>query len=155
MHSPREGAKSSEYLTLHELLVSLMFNANSLLNDRQMKGKDAPENFKGTLQGVRYTLGGQTNVSVTVNNVLIDTKIYNMFGIIKGFMDPGEELERAPACHAHERVGIECELGVCFCRSLRGARRAKRLIRPRIRQVHRGHVAAGGARQGHNRHGER
>ncbi|KAM9436897.1 transferrin receptor 1b isoform 2-T2 [Clarias gariepinus] len=55
---------------------------------QQMKGKDAPENFKGTLQGVRYTLGGQTNVSVTVNNVLIDTKIYNVFGIIKGFMDP-------------------------------------------------------------------
>ncbi|XP_027029548.2 transferrin receptor 1b [Tachysurus fulvidraco] len=54
-----------------------------------MKGKDAPSDFSGTLPGVsKYTLGGETNVTVTVNNVLVDTEIHNAFGIIKGFIDP-------------------------------------------------------------------
>lgn len=56
-----------------------------------MGGKDAPKEFAGTLPGVsKYMLGGETDVTVTINNVLADTKIFNIFGVIKGFMDPGE-----------------------------------------------------------------
>lgn len=62
-----------------------------------MGGKEAPTNFAGTLSGVKYTMGGETTVTVTVNNVLVDTKICNVFGVIKGFTDPGEALEHDPA----------------------------------------------------------
>ncbi|XP_017309204.1 transferrin receptor 1b [Ictalurus punctatus] len=55
----------------------------------KMGGKDAPKEFAGTLPGVsKYMLGGETDVTVTINNVLADTKIFNIFGVIKGFMDP-------------------------------------------------------------------
>lgn len=55
----------------------------------KMGGKDAPANFSGTLPGVgTYTLGGETSVTVTVNNILVETKIYNVFGVVKGFVDP-------------------------------------------------------------------
>lgn len=59
-----------------------------------MGGKEAPESFKGALDGLsKYTLGGEGDqVSVTVNNDLVDTKIHNVFGVIKGFIDPGELL---------------------------------------------------------------
>lgn len=121
-----------------------------------MRGASAPPGFTGTLLGVtKYTLGGATNVTVTVNNILVDTKIYNVFGVIKGFMDPGEEPENTNAHHAAECVSGLCELAVYFCRSLRGARSSERRLQPRIRQVHRRHVTAAGARQGHHRHGER
>lgn len=132
-----------------------MFNANCFLNHRRMGGKEAPAHFTGTLPGVKkYTLGGETNVTVAVYNVLVDTKIYNVFGVIKGSVDPGEELEHGPA-HAHECVSVQCELRVCFCRSLRGARRSERRVQLWICQVHRRHVTAAGARQGHHGHDER
>ncbi|GAA6086083.1 transferrin receptor 1b [Tachysurus ichikawai] len=55
----------------------------------KMKGKDAPSDFSGKLPGVhKYTLGGEMDVTVTVNNVLVDTEIHNVFGVIKGFTDP-------------------------------------------------------------------
>ncbi|KAK3515490.1 hypothetical protein QTP70_023616 [Hemibagrus guttatus] len=55
----------------------------------KMRGKDAPRDFTGMLPGVsKYTLGGETDVSVTVKSVLTDTEIHNVFGVIKGFIDP-------------------------------------------------------------------
>ncbi|KAF5889123.1 transferrin receptor protein 1-like, partial [Clarias magur] len=84
-HTQFPPSKSSG---LPEILAQTITLETARKIHEQMGGKDAPENFRGTLQGVSYKLGGQTNVSVTVNNVLVDTKIYNVFGIIKGFMDP-------------------------------------------------------------------
>lgn len=69
-------------------------NADCSLDSRKLGGKAAPPGFAGSLPGVSgYSVGGERNVSVTVNNVLVDTKIYNVFGVIKGYVDPGEELE--------------------------------------------------------------
>lgn len=71
-----------------------MFNINCFVDYRKMKGKDAPSDFSGKLPGVhKYTLGGEMDVTVTVNNVLVDTEIHNVFGVIKGFTDPGEDLD--------------------------------------------------------------
>lgn len=36
-----------------------------------------------------YQLGGTKNISVNVNNVLVNKEIHNVFGVIKGFTDPG------------------------------------------------------------------
>lgn len=53
----------------------------------KMGGSSAPENFKGTLSS--YKLGNETDkVTVAVNNNLVDTKIHNVFGVIKGYVDP-------------------------------------------------------------------
>lgn len=49
----------------------------------------ADSGFKGGLSSVAYRLGGQENVTVEVNNVLVNRKIINVFGVIKGFTDPG------------------------------------------------------------------
>ena len=40
---------------------------------------------------MKYTLGGASSedVTVEVNNVLQDTEIHNVFGVIKGFTEPG------------------------------------------------------------------
>uniref|UniRef100_A0A3Q1KE49 Uncharacterized protein n=1 Tax=Anabas testudineus TaxID=64144 RepID=A0A3Q1KE49_ANATE len=44
--------------------------------------------FKGGLPSVSYQLGGTKNISVNVNNVLVNKEIHNVFGVIKGFTDP-------------------------------------------------------------------
>ncbi|CAL8312928.1 unnamed protein product [Merluccius merluccius] len=44
--------------------------------------------FKGELSGATYRLGGATEATVEVNNVLTNTELHNVFGIIKGFIDP-------------------------------------------------------------------
>uniref|UniRef100_A0A668A2V9 Transferrin receptor 1b n=1 Tax=Myripristis murdjan TaxID=586833 RepID=A0A668A2V9_9TELE len=43
--------------------------------------------FKGKMLG-SYKLGGVMNITVEVNNVLVNTEIHNVFGVIKGFIDP-------------------------------------------------------------------
>uniref|UniRef100_A0A8C2Z6H9 Transferrin receptor 1b n=1 Tax=Cyclopterus lumpus TaxID=8103 RepID=A0A8C2Z6H9_CYCLU len=48
----------------------------------------AASGFKGGLASVSYSLGGVGNVTVEVNNVLVNTEIHNVFGVIKGFTDP-------------------------------------------------------------------
>lgn len=50
---------------------------------------DASSGFKGGFQSVSYQLGGTKNISVNVNNVLVNREIHNVFGVIKGFSDPG------------------------------------------------------------------
>lgn len=43
-----------------------------------------------------YKVGKETDkVTVAVNNNLVDTKIHNVFGVIKGYVDPGEFLHFA------------------------------------------------------------
>lgn len=36
-----------------------------------------------------YRLGGQKNITVEVNNVLVNKELRNVFGVIKGFADSG------------------------------------------------------------------
>lgn len=50
---------------------------------------DAGSGFKGGFASVAYRLGGSENVTVEVNNVLVNREIHNVFGVIKGFTDPG------------------------------------------------------------------
>uniref|UniRef100_A0A4W4HAC9 Transferrin receptor protein 1 n=1 Tax=Electrophorus electricus TaxID=8005 RepID=A0A4W4HAC9_ELEEL len=56
----------------------------------KMGGKDAPVNFKGKLIDFdSYKLGDSNNiVKVVVKNNEVDTRIHNIFGVIKGFVDP-------------------------------------------------------------------
>ncbi|XP_023674311.1 transferrin receptor 1b [Paramormyrops kingsleyae] len=57
---------------------------------RNMNGKNSPPNWdEGRLMGVTYNLGGDNDtVTVEVNNSLVEKMIHNVFGIIKGFVDP-------------------------------------------------------------------
>ncbi|XP_064188528.1 transferrin receptor protein 1-like isoform X2 [Anguilla rostrata] len=57
---------------------------------KKMGGVSAPSSWReGRLPGVlRYNLGGENNVvTVEVNNVLVEQKIHNVFGVIKGLVD--------------------------------------------------------------------
>ncbi|MCJ8745245.1 hypothetical protein PDJAM_G00128060 [Pangasius djambal] len=57
---------------------------------RKMGGHDPPPEWASSgLRDVTYKLGGDDDVVfVEVNNDLTVTKIFNMFGVIKGFIDP-------------------------------------------------------------------
>uniref|UniRef100_A0A1A7WVT0 Transferrin receptor (p90, CD71) n=1 Tax=Iconisemion striatum TaxID=60296 RepID=A0A1A7WVT0_9TELE len=55
---------------------------------QKIGGPDAGSNFKGQLQSVSYKLGGVKNITVEVNNMLVNKEIHNVFGVIKGFSDP-------------------------------------------------------------------
>ena len=59
-----------------------------------MEGRNTPRSWKdGGLSGVLYKLGDLSDiVSVEVNNVLVETKIHNVFGVIKGVTDAGSTL---------------------------------------------------------------
>ncbi|KAF4075617.1 hypothetical protein AMELA_G00220850 [Ameiurus melas] len=85
-HTQFPPSKSSG---LPEILAQTITAETARKIHLKMGGNNAPEEFAGTLPGVsKYTLGGETDVTVTINNVLADTKIFNIFGVIKGFMDP-------------------------------------------------------------------
>lgn len=47
--------------------------------------------FIGGLKSVIYRLGGQKNVTVEVNNILVTKVVRNVFGVIKGFVDSGSD----------------------------------------------------------------
>ncbi|XP_056155544.1 transferrin receptor 1b [Lampris incognitus] len=49
---------------------------------------DPSSGFNGALSVPVYKLGGVENITVEVNNVLVNTEIHNVFGVIKGFVDP-------------------------------------------------------------------
>lgn len=56
--------------------------ANEIL--RQLGGQNVPEGWNGFTK-----LGGEDDfITVEVNNVLVEKKIVNVFGVIKGFVDP-------------------------------------------------------------------
>ncbi|XP_063074931.1 transferrin receptor 1a [Engraulis encrasicolus] len=56
---------------------------------RSMGGRNAPRVWaRGELSGVQYKLGDDNDiVSMGVNNVLVETNIHNVFGVIKGVQD--------------------------------------------------------------------
>lgn len=66
-------------------------DAESILISREMKGRVPPRGWAdGSLQGVEYRLGSVNDtVSVEVKNVLTEIQIHNVFGVIKGLVDPG------------------------------------------------------------------
>ncbi|XP_069552525.1 transferrin receptor 1b [Brachyistius frenatus] len=55
---------------------------------QKIGGPESDSSFKGKLNEVSYNLGGDKNVTVEVNNVLVSREIHNVFGVIKGFNDP-------------------------------------------------------------------
>lgn len=57
-----------------------------------MGGDSAPPNFQGKLSGLStYKLGSANDtVTVTVNSVLTETAIHNVFGVIKGNEESGK-----------------------------------------------------------------
>ncbi|XP_018609264.1 transferrin receptor protein 1-like [Scleropages formosus] len=71
------------------LAQTISANTAAKLFDK-MSGQNAPSTWEeGGLQGVIYKLGDiNDNVTVEVNNVLMEKKITNVFGVIKGFVDP-------------------------------------------------------------------
>ncbi|XP_023128622.2 transferrin receptor 1b [Amphiprion ocellaris] len=62
-------------------------NAAALLQKIGGPAPDASSGFKGKLD-VPYDLGGIENITVEVNNMLVNREIHNVFGVIKGFTDP-------------------------------------------------------------------
>lgn len=65
-----------------------------------------------------YKLGGTVNATVEVNNVLVNTNIHNVFGVIKGFVDPGrspKERALSSLVHAVLRCIRPRNVGVCVC----------------------------------------
>ncbi|XP_070709410.1 transferrin receptor 1b [Pempheris klunzingeri] len=62
--------------------------ASTLLQSIGGPQSDASSSFSGGFRSLTYRLGGSENVTVEVNNVLVDKEIHNVFGVIKGFTDP-------------------------------------------------------------------
>ncbi|XP_039982271.1 transferrin receptor 1b [Xiphias gladius] len=62
--------------------------ASTLLQKIYGPESDASSGFKGGFRSVSYRLGGIENITVEVNNVLVNREIHNVFGVIKGFSDP-------------------------------------------------------------------
>ncbi|KAM9337153.1 transferrin receptor 1b [Symphorus nematophorus] len=62
--------------------------ATTLLQNIGGPEPDADSGFQGGLKSLTYRLGGSENVTVEVNNVLVNKEIHNVFGVIKGFTDP-------------------------------------------------------------------
>ncbi|XP_071340776.1 transferrin receptor 1b [Trachinotus anak] len=62
--------------------------ATTLLQSIDGPESDASSGFKGGFSSVSYRLGGSKNITVEVNNVLVNREIHNLFGVIKGFTDP-------------------------------------------------------------------
>lgn len=66
------------------LVISSQCYCLSPLFYRNLGGLDAPTGWK------RTKLGDENNVIIVeVNNVLTEKKITNVFGVIKGFVEPG------------------------------------------------------------------
>ncbi|KAI4806563.1 hypothetical protein KUCAC02_017382 [Chaenocephalus aceratus] len=64
--------------------------ASTLLKTIGGPESDASSGFKGSFASVGYKLGGSENITVEVNNVLVNKEIHNVFGVIKGFIDPDQ-----------------------------------------------------------------
>lgn len=67
---------------------------------RKMGGDNAPGSFQGSLNGLTaYKLGSAADhVTVSVNHVLEETAIHNIFGVIKGNEEPGNDVNIMQFC---------------------------------------------------------
>ena len=116
----------------------------------------------GSLQSVTYRLGGASdgeNATVEVNNVLVTKELHNVFGIIKGFTDPGVCVCVCVSTGLHRRyMGICTTWGsvrhpvfmcVCLCfRSVCGVGGTEGFLGSWLCKGHRGNHSADGAGQG-------
>uniref|UniRef100_A0A9J8B2K2 Transferrin receptor 1b n=1 Tax=Cyprinus carpio carpio TaxID=630221 RepID=A0A9J8B2K2_CYPCA len=102
---------------------------------KKMGGDDAPDRFKGDFPS--YKLGREgDNVTVVVNNNLADTKIHNVFGVIKGYVDPdryvviGAQRDSLSLGYAKSTVGttLLLELARVFTELKKSGFRPKRSI---------------------------
>ena len=59
-----------------------------------MRGQKAPENWKGKIEGVEYNLGPEMEtgfkIRLKTHNYLERAQSYNVFGAIKGNLEPGK-----------------------------------------------------------------
>uniref|UniRef100_A0A673MID7 Transferrin receptor protein 1-like n=1 Tax=Sinocyclocheilus rhinocerous TaxID=307959 RepID=A0A673MID7_9TELE len=101
----------------------------------KMGGEGAPDRFKGDLSS--YKLGSESDkVTVAVNNNLADTKIHNVFGVIKGYVDPdryvviGAQRDSLTSGYAKSTVGtaLLLELARVFTELKKGSFRPKRSV---------------------------
>lgn len=66
---------------------------NILLHSTRAIGGPVPDSssgFRGGQSSLSYSLGGVEKITVEVNNVPVNKEIHNVFGVIKGFTDPGK-----------------------------------------------------------------
>lgn len=77
------------FLYLHICYICLLLSSNSKLG-----GRVSPDAWSdGMLRDTMYRLGDdRDNITVEVNNVLVQKKIHNVFGVIKGYVDAGTVL---------------------------------------------------------------
>uniref|UniRef100_A0A672T0W3 Transferrin receptor protein 1-like n=2 Tax=Sinocyclocheilus grahami TaxID=75366 RepID=A0A672T0W3_SINGR len=101
----------------------------------KMGGEGAPDRFKGDLSS--YKLGSESDkVTVAVNNNIADTKIHNVFGVIKGYVDPdcyvviGAQRDSLTSGYAKSTVGtaLLLELARVFTELKKGSFRPKRSV---------------------------
>ncbi|XP_073686974.1 transferrin receptor 1b [Garra rufa] len=101
----------------------------------KMGGDDAPDGFKGAFPS--YKLGGESDkVTVVVNSNLAETKIHNVFGVIKGYVDPdryvviGAQRDSLTTGYAKSTVGttLLLELARVFTELKKDGFRPKRSI---------------------------
>ncbi|XP_052398483.1 transferrin receptor protein 1 [Carassius gibelio] len=102
---------------------------------KNMGGDDAPISFKGQLP--TYKLGSENDhITVEVNNNLAHTKIHNVFGVIKGYVDPdryvviGAQRDSLSLGYAKSTVGttLLLELAKVFTELKKEGFRPKRSI---------------------------
>lgn len=86
-HTQFPPARSSG---LPDVLAQTITGDMALKIFQKMGGDNAPESFQGTLKGLTaYKLGSAADhVTVSVNHVLEETAIHNVFGVIKGNEEP-------------------------------------------------------------------
>lgn len=69
-----------------------------VLSCRHLAGQNLPSQWGGINR-----LGDESNVvTVEVNNVLTEKKIHNVFGVIKGIVDPGMMQQLRPVKRLEE-----------------------------------------------------
>lgn len=58
---------------------------------RKMDGEKCRQDWTSDIMGCKVTVSSSSKMKVklTVNNVMVDRKILNIFGVIKGFEEPG------------------------------------------------------------------
>ncbi|XP_036414252.1 transferrin receptor 1b [Colossoma macropomum] len=112
-HTQFPPAKSSG---LPEILAQTITADMALKIHQKMGGSDAPEHFKGKLKGIsKYRLGGDGDkMTVTVNNALVDTKIHNVFGVIKGFIDPDHYVVMGAQRDSFSKGYAKSTVGTCL-----------------------------------------
>ncbi|XP_065114458.1 transferrin receptor 1b [Paramisgurnus dabryanus] len=102
----------------------------------KMGGRTPPTSFLGRFSN--YKFGSETDrpITVEVNNVLVDTRIINVFGVIKGFVDAdryvviGAQRDSMSSGFAKSSVGtgLLLELARVFSEMKKGGFRPKRSI---------------------------